>query len=74
MAFWKANIVTAFLFLVIDYPIWTYNAEFFEFFIAGSHIYVFVIGLLFGFAYKKTGSLWSVVLLHAFHNFFVTII
>ena len=74
VAFWKANIVTAFLFLVIHYPIWIYNGEFFEFLIAGSQIYVFALGLLFGFVYKKTGSLWSVVLLHAFHNFFVTII
>ena len=74
MAFWKANIVTALLFLVIHYPIWIYNAGFYDFFIAGTHIYVFALGLLFGFVYKKTGSLWSVVLLHALHNFFVTII
>ena len=74
VTFWKANIVTALLFLVIHYPIWIYNAEFLEFFIAGTHIYVFTIGLLLGFVYKKTGSLWSVVLLHTFHNFFVTII
>ncbi|WP_258041128.1 CPBP family intramembrane glutamic endopeptidase, partial [Lysinibacillus sphaericus] len=40
----------------------------------GTHIYVFVLGLLFGFVYKKTGSLWSVIILHALHNFFVTLI
>ncbi|MGG3889652.1 CPBP family intramembrane glutamic endopeptidase [Metabacillus fastidiosus] len=71
IAFWKANFITALLFLVIHYPYWIYNETFFNF---GSHIYVFLIGLLFGFVFKKTGSLWSVILLHAFHNFFVTII
>lgn len=71
LAFWKANVITALLFLVIHYPFWIYNETFFN---LGTHIYVVLLGLLFGFVYKKTGSLWSVVLLHAFHNFFVTII
>lgn len=71
ITFWKANIITALLFLVIHYPIWIYNSEFF---MLGAHIYIFAVGLLFGLVYKKTGSLWSVVILHIFHNFFVTII
>lgn len=71
LAFWKANVITALLFLVIHYPFWIYNESFLNF---GTHIYVVLLGLLFGFVYKKTGSLWSVVLLHAFHNFFVTIL
>ncbi|MBP3041346.1 CPBP family intramembrane metalloprotease [Bacillaceae bacterium Marseille-Q3522] len=49
---------------------WIYNAEFFSF---RSHIYIFAVGLLFGFVYKKTGSLCSVVILHTFHIFIVTI-
>ncbi|MFF2797512.1 CPBP family intramembrane glutamic endopeptidase [Lysinibacillus xylanilyticus] len=71
MAFWKANIITGLLFLVIHYPVWIYNEIFFHF---GTHVYVFILGLLFGFVYKKTGSLWSVIIFHALHNFFVTII
>ncbi|AZV42890.1 CPBP family intramembrane glutamic endopeptidase [Peribacillus asahii] len=71
MSFWKANFITAFLFLVIHYAIWIYNGEFFDLW---GHIYVFLLGLIFGFVYKKTGSLWSVVVLHSFHNFFVIII
>jgi uncharacterized protein len=71
MAFWKANVITALLFLVIHYPVWIYNDIFFHF---GTHVYVFTLGLLFGLVYKKTGSLWSVIILHALHNFFVTII
>ncbi|MED3801279.1 CPBP family intramembrane metalloprotease [Lysinibacillus xylanilyticus] len=71
MAFWKANIITALLFLVIHYPVWIYNEIFFHF---GTHVYIFILGLLFGFAYKKTGSLWSVIIFHTLHNIFVTII
>lgn len=71
LTFWKANVITALLFLVIHYAIWIYNGEFFDLW---GHIYVFLLGLIFGFVYKKTGSLWSVVILHSFHNFFVIII
>ena len=71
MTFLKANLITALLFLVIHYPIWIYNDIIFQ---SGSHIYVFIIGLLFGFVYKKTGSLWSVIILHAFHNYILSII
>ncbi|MEB2299009.1 CPBP family intramembrane metalloprotease [Lysinibacillus xylanilyticus] len=71
LAFWKANIITAVLFLVVHYPIWIYNDIIFQFV---SHLYVFLLGLLFGFVFKKSGSLWAVILLHAVHNFFVSII
>ena len=71
ITFWKANLITALLFLVIHYPIWIYNDIILQF---GSHIYVFIIGLLLGFVYKKTGSLWSVIILHAFHNYILSII
>lgn len=68
--FWKANVVTALLFLVIHYPIWIYNGTFLPF---DSHIYVFFVGILFGFIFKKTGSLWTVIILHAFHNYVLSI-
>lgn len=68
--FWKANVVTASLFLVIHYPIWIYNGTFLPF---DSHIYVFFVGILFGFIFKKTGSLWTVIILHAFHNYVLSI-
>lgn len=71
LAFWKSNIITSLLFLTIHYPIWIYAGEFFDLW---GHMYVFLLGLIFGFVYKKTGSLWSIVLLHSFHNFFVIII
>lgn len=71
LAFWKSNIITSLLFLTIHYPIWIYTGEFSDLW---SHMYVFFLGLFFGFVYKKTGSLWSVVLLHSFYNFFIIMI
>jgi membrane protease YdiL (CAAX protease family) len=71
MSFWKANIITALLFLFIHYPIWIHDGEFFHFW---AHAYIFLLGLIFGFVYKKTGSLWSVVLLHSFYDLFVNFI
>lgn len=71
LSFWKANVITSLLFLVIHYPIWIYKNDFFDLW---THFYVFFLGLIFGFIYKKTGSLWSVIILHSFHNFFVMII
>lgn len=70
LSFWNANLITSFLFLAIHYPIWIYNGDFFNLW---SQIYVFFLGLIFGFVFKKTGSLWLVVILHSFHNFFVSI-
>jgi membrane protease YdiL (CAAX protease family) len=70
ISFWKANVVTALLFLFIHYPIWIYHGTFFHF---GSHVFIFLLGLIFGYIYKKTGSLWSVVILHSFYDFFIYI-
>ena len=71
ITFWKANGITALLFLLIHYPIWIHNGEFPYFW---THVYIFLLGIIFGLIYKKTGSLWSVVLLHSFYDLFVNII
>jgi uncharacterized protein len=70
-AFWKANLISAFLFLIVHYAIWIDKGIFFD---VWGQVYVFLVGLIFVFVYKKTGSLWSVVILHSFHNLFVSII
>jgi uncharacterized protein len=69
--FWKANVITSLLFLMIHYPIWIHNGEFINLW---NHPIIFLIGITFGFIYKKTGSLWSVILLHSFYDFFVNFI
>jgi len=67
--FWKANIVTSLLFVLIHFPIWLYKDMIGLFPIAIS----FIIGISFGFIYKKTRSLWSVIIIHSVYNFFVSI-
>ncbi|KZE37115.1 CAAX protease [Bhargavaea cecembensis] len=70
LPFWKANAAVALLFLVIHYPIWLYEGTFFN---PGSHAYILFVGLVFGWIFRKTGSLWTVIILHSFHNFFLII-
>lgn len=71
LEFWKANALTALLFVAIHYPVWIRLDTFFHF---ETHLYIFLVGLLFGFVYKRTGSLWAAIILHSAHNFFLTIL
>ncbi|OTY23611.1 MULTISPECIES: CPBP family intramembrane glutamic endopeptidase [Bacillus cereus group] len=69
-SFWKANSITTFLFLFVHYPAWFYTGELSHIW---NHIYIFLIGLFFGYVFKETKSLWAVIFLHLFHNLFVII-
>ncbi|WP_169737921.1 CPBP family intramembrane glutamic endopeptidase [Alkalihalobacterium bogoriense] len=71
--FWVANVVTAFLFVSIHFPIWIYNGLFVFPSVLGGIVTAFVLGILFGIIYKKSGSLWSVVIIHSMYNFLVSI-
>ncbi|WP_412097852.1 CPBP family intramembrane glutamic endopeptidase [Bacillus mycoides] len=66
--FFKSNIITAILFLIIHYPTWLNNEEFL---ILHNHIYILLLSLFLGYIYKKTNSLWAVIIIHSFHNLFV---
>lgn len=69
--FWIANTITALLFVSIHFPIWYYKGLFELPYILGSTLTVFVLGILFGFVYKKSNSLWSVIIIHSFYNYLV---
>lgn len=71
--FWKANIITSLLFVPIHFPIWMYEGLFQFPYVFGASVNVFVVGVLFGYVYKKTGSLWSVIIIHSMYNLFVTV-
>lgn len=71
--FWKANIITAALFTVIHFPIWFYKGLFASPGIAGTILTIFVLGWMFGAVYKKSNSLWSVIIIHSLYNFLVVI-
>lgn len=72
-SFWKANIMTSLLFVSIHFPIWFYKGLFEFPYILSSIITAFVLGLIFGFIYKKTNSLWSVIIIHSLYNLLVSI-
>ena len=70
-SFWMANTIIAFLFVSIHFPIWFYKGLFESPYILSSILTVFVLGLIFGFVYKKSNSLWSVIILHSLYNLLV---
>lgn len=71
--FWIANALTALLFVSIHFPIWFYKGIIQFPSILGSVGTMFILGVLFGYIYKKTNSLWSVIIIHSFYNLLVTI-
>ncbi|ASN04780.1 CPBP family glutamic-type intramembrane protease [Virgibacillus necropolis] len=38
-----------------------------------SIVIVFIIGAVFGFIYKKTNSLWAVIIIHSVYNLLLSI-
>lgn len=71
--FWIANTITALLFVSIHFPYWFYNGLFEFPYILSPIITAFILGMIFGFVYKKSNSLWSVIIIHSLYNFLVSI-
>jgi len=69
--FWIANTITALLFVSIHFPIWFYKGQFESPYILSSILTVFVLGILFGLVYKKSNSLWTVIIVHSLYNLLV---
>ncbi|SES18897.1 hypothetical protein SAMN04487944_12287 [Gracilibacillus ureilyticus] len=71
--FWLANTITALLFASIHFPIWFYKGLFEFPYIISPIMNAFVLGLIFGFIYKKSNSLWSVIIIHSLYNLLVSV-
>lgn len=69
--FWIANTITSLLFVSIHFPIWFYKGLFEFANILSSILTLFILGIIFGFIYKKSNSLWSVILIHSLYNLLV---
>ena len=70
--FWMANTITSFLFVSIHFPIWMFTGYFeYPSILIVTIISIFVFSIFFGFVYKKTGSLWSVIIIHSLYNMIV---
>jgi len=68
LSFWKANLISAFLFMLAHVPYWVSKNG-----ISGPVIKdmanVFLLGCLFGWVMKKTNSLWPAIGAHIANNF-----
>ena len=75
MSFWKANLLTAILFVAIHFPGWIIltNAPLLPDKIMAMAEILF-LGLLLGYLFKQSGSLWACVILHATNNLLSTIL
>ena len=74
MTFKAALIFSSFLFLLIHYPIWFVRGNLTFPNLIFSSLYVFIIGIIMAYLYKKTDSLWSCIISHSLHNFIITIL
>jgi uncharacterized protein len=68
-AAWKANTIQATLFIGIHLPGWLIMNQLHFPGALRQCAYVFLIALVMGFIVKKTGSLWSSILIHSLSNF-----
>ena len=70
MGFWRANLASSSLFALIHFPGWYALGKAAPHF-AFDALGLLVFGMVFGWAMKKTGSLWSAYVLHALNNLLV---
>ncbi|OMC82259.1 hypothetical protein BK128_20625 [Viridibacillus sp. FSL H7-0596] len=71
--FWIANTITSLLFVSIHFPIWFYKGLFEFPYIFTASLTAFILGIIFGYVYKKSGSLWSVIVIHSLYNLLVSL-
>ena len=69
--FWKANAASSALFALIHFPGWFALGRFATPLVLVDALGIFVFGLVFGWAMKRTGSLWPAYALHALNNLLV---
>lgn len=63
--FWKANCISALMFMLAHYPSYIYHMNK-NMFVEG--ITVFIMGLIFGYLLKRTKSLWPSIISHSIYD------
>jgi len=66
--FWTANLISSLMFTMAHWPYWIYSRMALAGF-ARLSASIFVLGLLFGYVFKRTHSLWPAVVVHIVNNF-----
>lgn len=70
--FWAANLLSSVLFLMIHFPKWFKEGVLMDPGIIGSFTYVICFGLLAGYVFRKTKSIWPCMIIHSVNNFMTT--
>ena len=73
MGFWRANLATSSLFALVHFPGWFALGKAMPLVVTDA-LGLLVFGMVFGWAMKKTGSLWTAYIVHALNNLLVVII
>lgn len=73
LSFWRANVISALLFMLAHWPYWVSKNGFSPPVIKDS-VNVFLLGCLFGWLMKKTNSLWPAIGAHIANNFLSSLI
>ena len=68
LSFWKSNVISAALFMMVHLPYWV-SKRGFSGPVIKDLINVFLLGCLFGWVMKKTNSLWPAIGAHIANNF-----
>ena len=68
-----AMICSSLLFVFIHYPIWFVRGRTLSLEFVIASLYIFIFGILQGYIFKKTNSLWVCIISHSIHNLFANI-
>ena len=73
MGFWRANMASSSLFALVHFPGWFALDRALPLVVTDA-LGLLVLGMVFGWAMKKTDSLWSAYTLHALNNLLVVVV
>jgi uncharacterized protein len=71
--FWQANLASSLLFALVHFPGWFALGKAMPT-VATDALGLIVFGMVFGWAMKKTGSLWTAYTLHTLNNLLVVVV
>jgi membrane protease YdiL (CAAX protease family) len=72
MNFWKANIIQALLFVFVHYCWWVFAPAPDGGITLDDSLYIFGLGIIWGYTRYKTGSIYSTIFAHFVHNVLLT--
>jgi membrane protease YdiL (CAAX protease family) len=72
MGVWRANLASSSLFALVHFPGWFALGKAMPIVLTDA-LGLLVLGMIFGWAMKKTGSLWTAYILHALNNLLVVV-